>query len=133
MTICKKYEFPELGDDRGSLVVMDKNSGVPFSARRVYHISGTVQGASRGFHAHKKLHQIAVCISGRCRMVLDDGVTREDVWLESPQFGVDLPPMLWHEMYDFSPGCVLLVIASDDYDEADYIRHYSEFKELVTI
>ena len=129
MTICKKYEFPLLGDERGSLVVMDKQSGVPFSAKRVYYLFGTVQGASRGFHAHKKLHQIAVCISGRCRMVLDDGVVREDVWLDSPTFGVDLPPMLWHEMYDFSSDCVLLVLASDDYDEVDYIRDYSEFKK----
>jgi len=132
MTICKRYEFPELGDDRGSLVVMDKKSGVPFLIKRVYYIFGTVQGTSRGFHAHKKLHQIAVCISGRCRMVLDDGATREDVWLESPRIGIDLPAMLWHEMYDFSTDCVLLVITSDDYDEADYIRDYGEFQELVT-
>lgn len=129
MTICKKYEFPLLGDERGSLVVINKQSSVPFAVTRIYYLFGTTQGASRGFHAHKKLHQIAVCVSGRCRMVLDDGVVREDVWLESPKVGVDLPPMLWHEMYDFSSDCVILVLASDDYDEADYIRDYSEFKE----
>lgn len=128
MTICKKYEFPLLGDERGALVVLDKQSGVPFVPRRVYYLLGTAQGASRGFHAHKKLHQIAVCIVGRCRMVLDDGAVREDVWLDSPRLGVDLPPMTWREMYDFSSDCVLLVLASDDYDEADYIRNYSEFQ-----
>ena len=128
MTIAKLYDFPLLSDERGSLIVMDKHSGVPFAAKRVYYLFGTAEGASRGFHAHKKLHQIAVCVSGRCRMVLDDGAVREDVWLDSPTLGVDLPPMLWHEMYDFTPDCLLLVMASQDYDEKDYIRNYETFK-----
>ena len=129
MTIAKLYNFPLLGDTRGSLIVMDKHSGVPFTAKRVYYLFGTAEGESRGFHAHKKLHQIAICVSGRCRMVLDDGAVREDVWLDSPALGVALPPMLWHEMYDFSSDCVLLVLASDYYDESDYIRNYKEFRE----
>jgi len=133
MTICKKYKFQSLGDERGSLVVLDKQAGLPFLAKRVYYLFGTERGVSRGFHAHKKLHQIAVCISGRCRMVLDDGVVREDVWLDSPSLGVDLPPMLWHEICDFSIDCVLLVLASDDYDEADYIRDYTKFKESFNV
>lgn len=131
MTIAKLYDFPLLGDERGSLIVMDKHSGVPFAPKRVYYLFGTAEGASRGFHAHKKLHQIAVCVSGRCRMVLDNGAVREDIWLESPTLGVDLPPMLWHEMHDFTPDCVLLVMASQDYDEKDYIREYVDFCSAV--
>ena len=76
MTICKSYKFPLLGDERGSLIAMDKLSGVPFEIKRVYHIFGTKEGVARGFHAHKKLHQIAICVSGSCRMVLDDGEIR---------------------------------------------------------
>ena len=127
MTIAKLYDFPLLGDARGSLVVMDKNSGVPFIVKRGYYLFGTAQGQSRGFHAHKNLHQIAICVSGRCRMVLDNGIVRQDVWLNSATLGIDLPPMLWHEMYDFSSDCVLLVLASDYYDESDYVRDYKEF------
>lgn len=129
MTICKSYKFPLLGDERGSLIAMDKLSGVPFEIKRVYHIFGTKEGVARGFHAHKKLHQIAICVSGSCRMVLDDGEIREDVEIKSPSVGIDIPPMLWHEMYDFSDNCVLVVLASDHYDESDYIRDYQEFRE----
>lgn len=129
MSIVKLYNFPILGDERGSLVVLDKSSGIPFEIKRVYYLFGTKGDVSRGFHAHKKLHQIAFCISGRCRMVVDDGINKEDFLMESPSIGIDLSPMLWHEMHDFSADCVLLVIASDEYDEADYIRDYDSFKK----
>tara|TARA_A100001015_G_scaffold130750_1_gene145057 strand:- start:1747 stop:2118 length:372 start_codon:yes stop_codon:yes gene_type:complete len=118
-----------LGDERGSLIVMDKLSGVPFEIKRVYQILGTKDGVARGFHAHKKLHQLAICVSGNCRMVLDDGEIREDVEMNSPSTGIGIPPMLWHEMYDFSDNCVMVVLASDYYDESDYIRDYQEFRE----
>lgn len=131
MTIARLYDFPVLGDDRGSLIVMDKHSGVPFAAKRVYYLFGTAEGESRGFHAHKKLHQIAVCISGRCRMVIDNGLSRENIQLNSPSKAIDLPPMLWHEMHDFSADCILLVLASDYYNEDDYIRDYCQFEELI--
>lgn len=130
MTIAKLYDLPELGDDRGSLVVMDQSCGVPFDIKRVYYIFGTAKGVSRGFHAHRSLHQIAVCITGSCRMVIDDGVSREDAYLDSSSKAIDISPMLWHEMHDFSLDCVLLVLASDYYYEADYIRDYQMFLEM---
>ena len=133
MTIAKLYDFPELGDVRGSLVVMDHSCGVPFEIKRAYYIFGTETGVSRGFHAHKNLQQMAVCITGSCRMVIDNGLSRESVQLNSPFKAIDLPPMLWHEMHDFSTDCVLLVLASDYYDEGDYVRDYSEFKELIGV
>ena len=129
MTIVKLYDFPRMGDERGGLVAMDQTSGVPFDIRRVYYVLGTRPGVTRGLHAHKKLHQIAVCVAGSCRMTLDDGVEREDVIMDSSKVAVDLPPMLWHEMHDFSVDCVLLVLASDYYDESDYIRDYIKFKD----
>ena len=129
MSNVKLYEFPVRGDERGSLVVLDKPSGLPFEIKRVYYLYGTTGGISRGFHAHKRLHQIAFCISGCCRMVVDDGISREDFMMDSPSVGIDLPPMLWHEMHDFSSDCVLLVVASDEYDETDYIRDYNLFKK----
>ena len=113
MSIVKLYDFPILGDERGSLVVLDKTSGLPFEIKRVYYLFGTSRAVSRGFHAHKKLHQIAFCLSGSCRMALDDGVNKEDFLMKSPSIGVNLPPMIWHEMHDFSDDCILLVLASD--------------------
>jgi dTDP-4-dehydrorhamnose 3,5-epimerase-like enzyme len=131
MSICKLYNFPQLGDKRGSLVALDKLSGIPFEIKRVYYVYGTKAGVARGFHAHKKLHQIAVCISGSCLMVLDNGIDRESIAMNSSTIGIDLPPMLWHEMHDFSDDCILLVVSCDYYDEDDYIRDYDRFKEIV--
>lgn len=133
MSIIKLYDFSILGDERGSMVVLDKSSGIPFDIKRVYYLFGMTGGLSRGFHAHKKLHQIVFCISGSCCLVVDDGITKEDVLLDSPNVGIDLPPMLWHEMHDFTADCVLLVVASDEYDEMDYIRDYEEFKKALNL
>ncbi len=127
MSLLQWTHFPPLGDVRGSLVALEGGRVVPFTIRRVYYLFGTQSGVSRGFHAHKKLQQVAVCVTGRCRMVLDDGTQCEEVWLDSPTKDIALPPMIWHEMHDFSPDCVLLVLASEHYDEADYIRDYNEF------
>jgi dTDP-4-dehydrorhamnose 3,5-epimerase-like enzyme len=130
VSICKTYNLGQLGDDRGFLVALDKKSGLPFDIKRAYYLFKTKPGVARGFHAHKKLHQVAVCISGSCRMILDNGLVRESVAMNSSTLGIDLPPMLWHEMHNFSKDCVLLVVASDYYDEDDYIRDYDRFKAM---
>ncbi|WP_043006813.1 sugar 3,4-ketoisomerase [Comamonas testosteroni] len=127
MSLIHWTHFPPLGDDRGSLVALEGKKTVPFAIQRVYYLFGTKSGVSRGFHAHKKLQQVAVCVTGRCRMVLDDGKQREEVWLDSPTTGLLIGNMIWREMHDFSPDCVLLVLASEHYDEADYIRNYEDF------
>ncbi|WP_276807933.1 sugar 3,4-ketoisomerase [Castellaniella defragrans] len=124
-------DFPPLGDERGSLVALEGQKTVPFAIRRVYYLFGTKEGVSRGFHAHRNLLQVAVCVTGSCRMVLDDGRSREEAVLDSPTRGLFIPNMVWREMHDFTPDCVLLVLASEHYDEADYIRHYDLFLEAV--
>ena len=131
MKICKIFNFLPHGDDRGWLVSLDKYSGLPFEIRRAYYIYGTESGLVRGKHAHKQLHQVAICLSGSCKMVLDNGFERESLVIDSPKIGVDLPPMLWHEMHDFSDDCILLVLASDYYNEEDYIRDYQKFKKAL--
>lgn len=120
-------DLPPLGDERGALVALETNATVPFDIKRVYYLFATKPNVSRGFHAHKNLEQIAVCITGKCRMVLDDGQERTSVWLDSPTKGLKISNMIWREMHDFSPDCVLLVLASEHYDESDYIRHYDDF------
>ena len=124
-------EFPPLGDDRGSLVALEGNKTVPFDIKRVYYIFSTQPGVARGFHAHKALKQVAVCVTGKCRMLLTNGTEKADIWLNSPTRGIVIDEMVWSEMYDFSPDCVLLVLASEHYDESDYIRDYETFQELV--
>lgn len=125
--LVKLIDFPSLGDDRGSLVALEVNKTVPFDIKRVYYIFSTKPDVARGFHAHKALRQVAVCVTGSCRMILDDGKHKEEVWLDSPTKGLVIEDLVWREMYDFSPDCILLVLASEHYDEADYIRDYEEF------
>ncbi|EEV22073.1 WxcM-like protein [Enhydrobacter aerosaccus SK60] len=131
MSLIKFIDFPALGDERGSLVALESEKTVPFSIKRVYYIFGTNAGVSRGFHAHKRLQQVALCITGKCRMILDDGRQRDEVWLDSPNKGLIIGDLVWREMHDFSEDCVLLVLASEHFDEADYIRDYDEFKEIL--
>ncbi|VXB17887.1 TDP-4-oxo-6-deoxy-alpha-D-glucose-3, 4-oxoisomerase [Enhydrobacter sp. AX1] len=131
MSLIKFIDFPALGDERGSLVALESEKTVPFPIKRVYYIFGTNAGVSRGFHAHKRLQQVALCITGKCRMILDDGRQRNEVWLDSPNKGLIIGDLVWREMHDFSEDCVLLVLASEHYDEADYIRDYDKFKEIV--
>jgi dTDP-4-dehydrorhamnose 3,5-epimerase len=115
------------GDERGSLIAIEQLAQLPFEIARVYYIFGTLPEVTRGFHSHKTLHQFAVAVAGSCVMILDDGAERERVALDRPDVGIHIPPDVWHEMEDFSPDCVLLVIASAPYDEADYIRDYQDF------
>lgn len=131
MSLTELIELKVIGDERGKLVALEGGKNIPFDIKRVYYLTGTVRGISRGFHAHRQLEQIAICVSGRCRMLMDDGVSREEVWLDAPNKAIRIGRMIWREMHDFSSDCVLLVLASEHYDEADYIRDYDEFLKLV--
>ena len=129
--LVKLIDFPLLGDSRGSLVAVEAKKTVPFDIMRVYFIFGTKQGVARGFHAHKALKQVAVCVTGSCRMLLDNGLEKEEVLLDSPTKGLVIDDFIWREMHDFTPDCELLVLASEYYDEDDYIRDYDDFLKLV--
>lgn len=132
MTLVKLIDFKSLGDERGGLVALENNKEIPFEVKRVYYIFNTEGNVSRGFHAHKELRQLAVCVSGSCTLLLDDGQTKASVLLHSPTQGVVINEMVWREMHDFSTDCVLLVIASECYDESDYIRNYEEFLKVTS-
>ncbi|MEH8221894.1 FdtA/QdtA family cupin domain-containing protein [Aeromonas veronii] len=129
MSLINLIDFPALGDERGALVALEANRQIPFDIKRVYYIYGTVQGVARGFHAHKALKQVAICLKGSCRFVLDDGNERVEVLLDNPAQGLLIESFMWREMYDFSEDCVLMVLADQLYDELDYIRDYAQFIE----
>lgn len=127
MNESKVVENTELGDVRGLLSVIESRKQVPFDIKRVFYIYNTKEGVRRGFHAHHKTRQALISISGSCKVYLDNTVRKEDVLLDSPNKILVLEPNDWHEMYDFSEDCVLLVLASELYDSNDYIRDYNEF------
>lgn len=123
----EQVELKVIGDERGSLIALEQGRNVPFDIKRVYYIFDTLLGVSRGFHAHRQLVQMVVCVSGKCRIVLDDGAIRESVVLSESNKALIIRNMIWREMHDFSDDCVLMVFASEHYNEADYIRNYDQF------
>lgn len=126
-----KYVFQPHGDDRGQLVALEEFKDIPFRIKRVYYMYDTANGVTRGKHAHKSLQQILICIHGSCKILLDNGKEKKVVPLEKPYEGLYVTNNMWREMYDFSPDAVLMVLASELYDESDYIRDYDEFIEFV--
>ena len=126
-----KYVFQQHGDERGSLVALEEFKDIPFEIKRVYYMYGTGEGVHRGFHAHKNLEQILICIHGTCKIKLDNGFEQKIVPLEKPYEGLHVGSNMWRELYDFSSDAVLMVLASEYYDEADYIRDYDTFLNLV--
>lgn len=126
-----KYAFQQHGDHRGQLVALEEGKEIPFQVKRVYYMYDTVEGVRRGYHAHKCLEQILICVHGSCKILLDNGSETEVVSLDTPFEGLYISNDMWREMYDFSPDAVLMVLASELYDEADYIRNYDEFLKFV--
>lgn len=124
-------DFKIRGDERGSLVALESAAEVPFEIKRVYYIFGTQKNVVRGRHAHRKLKQIIFCPHGSCDFILDDGKERQTLRLGSPNRGLYLKSNIWREFTNFSEGCVVMVLASEHYDETDYIRDYQTFKKEV--
>lgn len=131
MRAMKLISFSEHGDSRGQLVAIEQLKDVPFEIKRVYYMYDTTEGVTRGYHAHKNLQQILICVHGSCKIRLDDGAEKEVVTLDKPYEGLYVSNNMWREMFDFSPDAVLLVLASELYDESDYIRDYDEFLRFV--
>jgi len=125
-----KYMFAPHGDNRGQLISLEEFKDIPFRIKRVYYMYDTLEGVHRGKHAHHKLKQILVCIHGNCKILMDNGKEKKIVHLEKPYEGLYIGPGIWREMYDFSPDAVLMVLASDFYDESDYVRDYDEFLKM---
>ncbi len=119
------------GDEKGSLISLESNKNIPFDIKRVYYIFGTINGTRRGYHAHKNLRQVLICVSGSCKILLDNG-KKTEILLNSSDQGLLVESLIWREMFDFSADCVLMVLADNYYDEEDYIRDYQEFLDYIT-
>jgi len=130
--VFKLIDFETLGDDRGSLIAIEEGYNAPFDIKRVYYIFDTKQDVKRGFHAHKNLKQICIAVKGSCTFIVDNGLEREEINLTNPKQGLYIENLIWREMKDFSSDCVLVVLASEHYDEIDYIRNYNVFLKRAT-
>ncbi len=127
----KIIDFQKHGDERGMLIALESYNEIPFDIKRVYYMYDTLKDVRRGFHAHKELKQILICIHGSCKIHLDNGKETSEVLLDKPYEGLYVSSDMWREMYDFSKDAVLMVLASELYDESDYIRNYDEFIKYV--
>lgn len=125
--------FKGIGDGKGVLVSLEAFKNVPFEIKRVYYLVDLNADHPRGFHAHKNLKQIVFCLNGSCDFILDNGTDRETIRLDNPYQGIFIESLVWREMHNFSAGCVIMVVASELYDEGDYIRDYSQFKKAVLL
>lgn len=124
---CRIIELPKIQDPRGNLTFVEGGRQLPFDIKRVYYLYDVPGGSERGGHAHLALHQFVIAMSGSFDIVLDDGFEKKRIHLNRSYLGLYLPPMTWRELDNFSSGSVCMVLASEHFDEADYLRDYSEF------
>ena len=127
---CKVMYLPKVDDVRGNLTFIEQNEHVPFIIKRIYYLYDVPGGESRGGHAHKNLEQFIIAANGSFDVVLDDGYNKERHHMNRSYYGLYLPNMIWRELDNFSSGSVCLVLASELYDEDDYIRNYDKFYEI---
>jgi len=127
---CKLIDLPKISDPRGNLSFIESGRHVPFEIKRVYYLYDVPGGSDRGSHAHKNLHQFIVAMSGSFDVVLDDSKEKKRFHLNRSYSGLYVCPMMWRNLDNFSSGAVCMVLASDHYEEADYIRNYPEFISL---
>ena len=121
-------EFPQHGDERGHLVVVEGGKDIPFAIQRMFYIYGSDVGVVRGRHANRKSAFVLINVAGQSKVRVDDGRGNQAVFfINRPHTGLYLPPMVWKEMYDFSPDSVLLVLSSEPYDPGEYIRDYDAY------
>jgi len=128
MKNCRIINFKKIGNsDVGYLIALEGNREIPFDIKRIYYIYTVPNEIKRGFHAHKRLEQILICMSGSVKIKVDNGNEKRIFELSNPGKGLYIGPGVWREMYDFSQNSILLVLASNYYEESDYIRDYKEF------
>jgi dTDP-4-dehydrorhamnose 3,5-epimerase-like enzyme len=123
--------FQIKGDERGSLISLERGKNIPFTIKRIYYIFDTKKNVRRGYHAHKNLKQVLVCVSGSCKILLDDGSKKDMIKLDKPETALFIKGTIWREIYDFSSDCVLMVLADNFYDEEDYLRNYEDFLKYI--
>jgi dTDP-4-dehydrorhamnose 3,5-epimerase-like enzyme len=124
---CKLISLSTIYREEGLMTIAEQDKEIPFAVKRIYYIYDVPDGSLRGFHAHKKINQLIIAIHGSFTINMDDGKEHKIFKLRDPQKGLLIPSGLWRILYNFSSDAVCLVLASEKYDEKDYIREYSTF------
>ena len=134
MNKVRMLDFPQRGDHRGQMVIVEGTIDVPFEIKRAFYIYGSDSEVVRGQHANRRTEFVLINVAGKSKVKVKDGEGNEAIFcLNRPHTGIYLPRMVWKDMYDFSPDSVLLVLASEHYDAEEYIRNYDDFqKEIMT-
>lgn len=127
---CYLVKLPRISGSHGSLTPIEGARIIPFEIARVYYLFDIPVDASRGGHAHKVLQQLIVCVMGSFDLTLDDGSAKRVVTLRRVEEGLYVAPQVWRELGNFSSGAVCLTLASEFYDESDYIRRYEDFLDF---
>ena len=127
------HRFKLIRDPRGDLSVGEFVNEIPFEPKRFFLVFNVPSEHTRGEHAHRECHQFLICVNGTCAVIVDDGQSRCEVKLCSPDLGIYIPPLTWGIQYEFSSDAILLVFASDTYDASDYIRDYSEYRKYISL
>ena len=128
----KTINFPEKGDERGTLIVVEGKEDIPFEIKRVFYMLGTDSTKVRGQHANRDSEFILVNIAGSSKVKVDDGKGNTKIFiLDKPATGLYIPKMIWKDMYDFSKDSILMVLSNNHYDEKEYIRNYEDYKKEV--
>lgn len=132
MNRVRMIDFPQRGDERGNLVIVESKQDIPFDIKRAFYIYGSDHDVVRGKHANKKTEFVLINVVGTSKVKVKDGEGNEAIFcLNRPHTGIYLPTMVWKEMYDFSEDSVLLVLASEHYDPEEYIRDYDVFEQMI--
>lgn len=124
---CRLIDLPKISDPRGNLTFIEGGSHIPFDIKRVYYLYDVPGGAERGAHGHRRLQQFIVAMSGSFDVILDDGYNKRTVHMNRSYYGLYVSPMMWRDITNVSSGAVLMVLASELYDESDYFRDYDQF------
>ena len=124
-------EWKDLGDERGHLVVVEGNMDIPFEIKRIFYIYGSDDTVVRGQHANRLSEFVMINVSGTSKVKVDNGEESRVIELNRPRMGLYLKNNIWKDMYDFSADSILLVLASEHYDESEYIRDYQEFLRFI--
>ncbi|MBR1922819.1 MAG: WxcM-like domain-containing protein [Paludibacteraceae bacterium] len=124
---CKIIDLRKIHDPRGNLTPIEGGADIPFLIKRIYYLYDVPSGESRGAHAHKQLYQLIIAANGSFTITLNDGKNKKAFTLNRPYQGLLIVPGIWRDLDDFSSGAVLLCLASEHYDAADYIRNYNDF------
>lgn len=133
MSLGKIIELPRITDPRGNLTVAEANKNIPFDIKRVYWLYDVPGGECRGGHAHKQIKEILIAVSGSFHVTLDNGTEKQTFLLNHPYQGLLIDTKTWRTLDDFSSGAVCVVLASDFYDENDYIYDYNDFLQYINV